>query len=149
MGMEHSDPAMGKICVGSSGRRGPTACFRRGYSGRSYGAYATATLGWNSMVYLELSGRNDWVGILDHEKDNHFYPGASLSWLASETFDLGSAVSFLKLRGGYAQTGYGIGNPVNLDAYGISGATWNGVQMGTVGGRLVDAKINPELNVTK
>lgn len=126
-----------------------SAYFNRGYSGRSYGAYATATVGWNSMIYLELSGRNDWVGILPHEKDNHFYPGASLSWLASETFDLGSTVSLIKLRGGYAQTGYGIGNPINLDSYGISGATWNGVQMGTVGGALVDAEINPELNVTK
>lgn len=126
-----------------------SAYFNRGYSGRSYGAYATATIGWQSMVYLELSGRNDWVGILAHEKDNHFYPGASLSWIASETFDMGSSVNLVKLRGGYAQTGYGIGNPVNLDSYGISGSTWNGIAMGTVGGTLVDAKINPELNVTK
>ncbi|HTN69345.1 MAG TPA: SusC/RagA family TonB-linked outer membrane protein [Dysgonamonadaceae bacterium] len=126
-----------------------SAYFSRGYSGRSYGAYATATFGWQSQVYLELSGRNDWVGILAHEKDNHFYPGASLSWIASETFDFGSAVNLIKLRGGYAETGYGIGRPVNLDAYGISGNTWNGVQMGTVGGALVDAKIDPELNVTK
>lgn len=125
-----------------------SASFGVGYAGRNYGAYATTTLGWNSMIYLELSGRNDWVGILAHEKVNHFYPGASLSWLASETFDLGSVVSLLKLRGGYAQTGYGIGNRINLDAYGIGG-TWNGIQMGTLGGALIDANIDPELNVTK
>jgi len=124
------------------------ASFNVGYAGRNYAAYATTTLGWNSMVYLELSGRNDWVGILDHEKDNHFYPGVSLSWLASETFNLGSVVNLLKLRGGYAQTGYGIGNRINLDSYGI-GATWNGVQRGTLGGALIDANIDPELNVTK
>jgi hypothetical protein len=124
------------------------ASFSRGYSSRSYGAYATASIGWQSMVYLELSGRNDWVGILDHEKDSHFYPGASLSWIMSETFDLGGNINLLKLRGGYAQTGYGIGNPVNLDSYGIGGS-WNGVQMGTVGGNLVDPSIEPELNVTK
>ena len=101
------------------------------------------------MVYLELSGRNDWVGILGHEKDNHFYPGASLSWIASETFDMGNVFNFLKLRGGYAETGYGIGRPVNQDSYGISGNTWNGVAMGTIGGDPVDANIKPELNVTK
>lgn len=123
--------------------------FTRGYSSRNYGAYATATIGWQNMLFLELSGRNDWVGILKHEKDNHFYPGASLSWLASETFNMGSAINLLKFRGGYAETGYGIGNPVNLDSYGISGKTWGGVTMGTVGGDLVDANINPELNVTK
>lgn len=126
-----------------------SASFNRGYSSRNYGAYATATFGWQNMLYLELSGRNDWVGILSHEKDNHFYPGASLSWIASETINLGPAINFLKLRGGYAETGYGIGNPVNLNSYGISANTWNGVTMGTVGGDLVDANINPELNVTK
>jgi len=125
------------------------ASFNRGYAGRNYGAYATATFGWESMVYLELSGRNDWVGILDHEKDNHFYPGASLSWIVSETFDLGSKINLLKLRGGYAETGYGIGSPVNKNAYGISSSTWNGIQMGTIGGALVDANIDPELNITK
>lgn len=125
------------------------AYFNRNYPSRSYGAYATASIGWQNMVYLELSGRNDWVGILPHEKDHHFYPGASLSWIASETFDMGNVFNFLKLRGGYAQTGYGIGQPVNLDSYGISGNTWNGVAMGTIGGTLVDAEIRPELNVTK
>ena len=126
-----------------------SASFNRGYAGREYGAFATATFGWQGMLYLELSGRNDWVGILDHEKDNHFYPGASLSWLVSEMFDFGNKIDLLKLRAGYAETGYGIGNPVNLDSYGISGNTWNGITMGTVGGTLVDAGILPELNVTK
>lgn len=126
-----------------------SASFNRGYSSREFGAFATATLGWQGMLYLELSGRNDWVGILDHEKDNHFYPGASLSWLLSETFNFGNKIDLLKLRAGYAETGYGIGNPVNLDSYGISGNTWNGITMGTVGGTLVDAGILPELNVTK
>ncbi len=124
------------------------ASFGRGYSSRNSGAYATANFGWKNMVYLELTGRNDWVGILAHEKDNHFYPGASLSWIASETFNMGSAFNFLKIRGSYAQTGYGIGKPVNLDSYGISANTWGGVTMGGVGGGLVDAKILPELNVT-
>ncbi|MBX2925378.1 MAG: SusC/RagA family TonB-linked outer membrane protein [Chitinophagaceae bacterium] len=125
------------------------AYFNRGYPSRNYGAYATASIGWENMIYLELSGRNDWVGILPHEKDHHFYPGASLSWIASETFDMGNVFNFLKLRGGYAETGYGIGRPVNQDSYGISGNTWNGVAMGTIGGDPVDANIKPELNVTK
>jgi TonB-linked SusC/RagA family outer membrane protein len=123
--------------------------FTRGYSSRSYGAYATATLGWKGTVFLEVTGRNDWVGILNHEKASHFYPGASLSWIATESFNMGPAINLLKLRGSYSQTGYGIGNPVNLDRYGIAGTTWGGVQMGSIGGDLVDAKIKPELNVTQ
>src|SRR5690606_26522033 len=125
------------------------AAFSRNYASRNYGAYATANFGWKNMLFLELSGRNDWVGVLAHEKDNHFYPGASLSWVASESINFGPSVNFLKLRASYAETGYGIGQPVNRDSYGISGATWNGISMGTVGGRLVDANIDPELNVTR
>jgi TonB-linked SusC/RagA family outer membrane protein len=122
--------------------------FTRGYPSRSYGAYATASIGWQNMVYVELSGRNDWVGILPHEKDHHFYPGASLSWIASETFNMGKVFNFLKLRGGYAETGYGIGRPINMDSYGI-GSTWAGVTRGTIGGNPVNPNIKPELNVTK
>jgi len=122
--------------------------FNRGYSTRNYGAYATATLGWKSTVYLELSGRNDWAGILNSEKASHFYPGASVSWLATETFKMGPAINLLKFRGSYSQTGYGIGNPPNLDSYGI-GTPWGSVTTGTIGGTLVDANIDPELNVTK
>lgn len=122
----------------------------RNIGSRSYSVYATTTLGWKSMVYLDLSGRNDWVGILEHEKNSHFYPGASLSWLASETFkDQLPWASLLKLRAGYAETGYGIGRPINLDTYGTSGTTWSGAVQGTVGGPLVDAHLKPELNVTK
>ncbi len=125
-----------------------SAYFNRGYSSRSYGAYATATFGWRSTVYLEVTGRNDWVGILNSEKASHFYPGASLSWLVSETFKFGPTINLLKLRGSYSQTGYGIGHPVNLDSYGI-GALWGTAQQGTIGGSLVDSHINPELNVTQ
>ncbi|CAG4990397.1 hypothetical protein DYBT9275_00519 [Dyadobacter sp. CECT 9275] len=125
------------------------ASFDRGYSTRNYGAYATATLGWKGTLYLEVTGRNDWAGILPSEKASHFYPGASLSWIATETFKMGPAINLIKLRGSYSQTGYGIGNPVNLDSYGINGNTWGGVQMGTIGGTLVDADIDPELNVTQ
>lgn len=122
--------------------------FSRGYPSRSYGAYATASIGWQNMLYLELSGRNDWVGILPHEKDHHFYPGGSLSWIASETFNMGNVFNFLKFRGGYAETGYGIGKPINMDSYGI-GATWAGITRGTVGGDPVNPNIKPELNITK
>ena len=122
----------------------------RNIGGRSYSVYATATVGWKGQVYLDVSGRNDWSGTLAPDKVSHFYPGGSLSWLISETFkDQLSWASLLKIRGGIAETGYGIGHPYNLDTYGISGSNWAGQTMGTVGGNLVDAHIKPELNVTE
>ncbi len=126
-------------------------------SGLSYGGlgtgkyqsiYATASVGYNKMLYLDVTGRNDWSGIIESEMQTHFYPSASLSWLASETFKLPEWVSLLKLRGGWAQVGYGLGLRPNKNTYGFKGYSWNGVSLGTVGGDLIDPNIEPEINET-
>jgi len=109
--------------------------------------YATASFGWANMLYLDASVRKDWVGITDLQKNSSVYPGASLSWLPSETFEMPSWVTMLKLRGGIAQVGYGIPTYLNVDTYGISG-TWNGVTTGSVGGSVVNPDISPETNTT-
>ncbi len=109
--------------------------------------YATASFGWDNMIYLDATVRKDWVGITELQKNNSTYPGASLSWLPSETFELPSWVTMLKLRGGVAQVGYGIPTYLNVDTYGISGS-WNGITTGSVGGSVVNPDILPETNTT-
>ena len=85
-------------------------------------------------------------GITQSEIQHHFYPSASLSWLASETLKLPEFVSLLKLRAGWAQVGYGLGVQQNRNTYGFQGYAWNGASLGTVGGSLVDPHIQPEIN---
>ncbi len=73
---------------------------------RLIGVYATATLGYKEQVYLTVNARNDWSSTLPLDNNSFFYPGASLSWLASQTFDLKeSKISLLKFRAAYGQTG--------------------------------------------
>ncbi|MEP6927706.1 MAG: SusC/RagA family TonB-linked outer membrane protein [Ginsengibacter sp.] len=73
---------------------------------RLLGVYAQATLGFRSQLYLTLNARNDWSSTLPIDHNHFFYPGGSMSWVASNTFDLkNSPVSYLKFRGGYGQTG--------------------------------------------
>ena len=68
--------------------------------------YATATVGYKEQVYLTVNARNDWSSTLPLDNNSFFYPGASLSWLASQTFDLKeSKISLLKFRAAYGQTG--------------------------------------------
>jgi TonB-linked SusC/RagA family outer membrane protein len=70
------------------------------------GGYAQAILGYSNQVYLTLNARNDWSSTLPIDNNSIFYPGASLSWVASQTFGLSnSTVSLLKLRGSYGKTG--------------------------------------------
>ncbi len=117
------------------------------YTGKYSSVYSTASLGYNSMLYLDLSIRKDWVGITDLEKNSSIYPGASLSWLPSATFEMPEWVDLLKVRAGIAQVGYGIPTYLNVDTYGFA-ATWNGATIGTVGGSVVNPDILPEVNTT-
>ncbi len=75
------------------------------------GAYATLSFGYKDFLYLNLTGRNDWVSNLEKGNNSLFYPGASISWLPMESFGVTSdMVNHLKLRVGYG-TSAGFGTP--------------------------------------
>ena len=67
------------------------------------GAYANTTLGYKRFVYLNLSARNDWASTHESANNSLFYPGASISFLPMDAFniDKGGVVNYLKLRAGY------------------------------------------------
>ncbi len=68
--------------------------------------FASVELGWDSQYYLTVTGRNDWSSMLAFtDKMSYFYPSVGGSWLISETFrdDLPQAISFLKIRGSWAE----------------------------------------------
>ena len=62
--------------------------------------YGTAQLGYKDMIYLDLTGRNDWSSALPKANNSYFYPSASLSVVASELLGwTGSQINMIKLRG--------------------------------------------------
>jgi TonB-linked SusC/RagA family outer membrane protein len=70
------------------------------------GVYGQATLGYNNQLYLTLNARNDWSSTLPIANNAIFYPGANLSWVASQTFGMNSGtISLLKFRASYGKTG--------------------------------------------
>jgi iron complex outermembrane receptor protein len=74
---------------------------------RNNSVYSFLNLGWDNYLFLEVTGRNDWSSTLPSESNSYFYPSASLSFIASEAFDLQEKVSwlnFVKLRGGWSHT---------------------------------------------
>lgn len=73
---------------------------------RTMGVYGQAIVGFREQLYLTLNARNDWSSTLPIDANTFFYPGANLSWIASQTFDLSnSSVSLLKFRAAYGKTG--------------------------------------------
>lgn len=98
---------------------------------RLYGIYASAELEYKSMLYLTLTGRNDWSSTLPKENNSYFYPSASLAFIFTEAFDMGNAVlNFGKVRTSWAKVGrdadpYSLRTIFNVNNIfqGISGAT--------------------------
>ena len=68
--------------------------------------FASVELGWRSMLYLTVTGRNDWASQLaDSPQSSFFYPSVGFSWIPTVTFDMPDAISYLKLRGSYSSVG--------------------------------------------
>ena len=51
---------------------------------RYYGIYAQAEVAYKSMLYLTLTGRNDWSSTLPKENRSFFYPGVTVSYIFSD-----------------------------------------------------------------
>ncbi len=68
---------------------------------KTNGVYGNLTLGYKSFLYASFQARNDWTSTLEPENRSVFYPSASLSFVASDAFDLGANVDYLKFRLGY------------------------------------------------
>ena len=68
--------------------------------------YGNASIGYRSMVYLDLTGRNDWSSTLPANNRSYFYPSVSLSGILSEMIQLPDIIDFLKLRASWAQVGH-------------------------------------------
>lgn len=68
--------------------------------------FASAELGWKSMLYLTLTGRNDWASQLANSStSSFFYPSVGISALISEMMKLPEWVDFLKVRGSFSSVG--------------------------------------------
>ena len=67
--------------------------------------FFNGSVGYKSMVYLDVTGRNDWSSTLPANNRSYFYPSVSLSGILSEMFNLPSQISYLKVRGSWAKVG--------------------------------------------
>jgi len=67
--------------------------------------YGFARFAYDDMVFLDVTGRNDWSSTLPEDNNSYFYPSLTLSAIASDIFKMPEWVSFAKLRAAYAEVG--------------------------------------------
>lgn len=77
--------------------------------------YVAAQFSYKDVVFLDVTGRNDWSSTLPEANRSFFYPSASVSVLMNEVLELdNSVVNLAKVRLSWAQVGNDT-DPFQLD----------------------------------
>lgn len=67
--------------------------------------FASATVGYKEMVYLDVAGRNDWSSTLPVNSNSYFYPSVGLTAVLNKMMTLPEVISLAKVRGNYTVLG--------------------------------------------
>jgi TonB-linked SusC/RagA family outer membrane protein len=129
------------------------------FESRLLGAYGNFKIGFNNFLFLEATGRNDWVSILNPPHNSFFYPSVSLSFVASDAIQFLKDMrnlDYLKARASWSRVGQvnltSDPNSTTFGAYMLqptygqaNGYPFNGVAGYSVGNTLVQPALLPEI----
>lgn len=92
-----------------------------GWKEQTQSVFASAELGWRSMVYLSATARNDWASALQNTPNtSFFYPSVGLSGVITEMVKLPEWLTFWKVRGSYSSVGNAPSRYLTIPTYGYS-----------------------------
>jgi TonB-dependent SusC/RagA subfamily outer membrane receptor len=77
------------------------------FENRGSSIFASATIGFNDNIFVDITARNDWTSTLPAANNSFFYPSIGVTGILSDLFQLGDNVSFAKARASYAEVGSG------------------------------------------
>lgn len=77
------------------------------WSDRSVGFFGSASASYKNMLYLSVTGRQDYVSTMPSKNHSFFYPSVSLGFILTELEALkgNSTLNFAKIRASYAEVG--------------------------------------------
>ncbi|MDR3712926.1 MAG: SusC/RagA family TonB-linked outer membrane protein [Puia sp.] len=82
----------------------PATTYNYDFDRKRIGVYGQVTLGYLDQLFLTGNVRNDWSSTLPIGANSIFYPGANLSWVASQLIK-SDFLSYLQFRAAYGRTG--------------------------------------------
>jgi TonB-linked SusC/RagA family outer membrane protein len=96
--------------------------------------YGLLELGYKGMVYLNVTGRQDWFSVLNPKDNSQFYPSVSGSFVFSEVLPEATWLSYGKLRASWARVGSanGVSPYDGALLYGLVQNPFNGQVLGTI-----------------
>ena len=91
---------------------------KSGWQEQTQSIFASVEVGWKQMLYLTVTGRNDWASqFAESPESSFFYPSVGLSWVPTSLWDMGEAVTYLKLRGSIASVGMPFPRHLTIPTY--------------------------------
>ncbi|MEN4758975.1 SusC/RagA family TonB-linked outer membrane protein [Chryseobacterium sp. C39-AII1] len=106
--------------------------------------FASVSLGYKDLLFLEATGRNDWFSMLN---DSQFYPSVTGSFVFSKVLKA-DWLSFGKVRAGWASIALGTA-PYSRLTYTEIGLPFNGAPQYSNPNTKNDPNIKPELKITQ
>ena len=85
---------------------------------RLVGVFGEFRADWKNMIFLTVSGRNDWTSTLPVENRSYLYPSVSGSFVFTELLPKTDWLSFGKIRASWARVGK------DTDPYSLDTALW-------------------------
>jgi TonB-linked SusC/RagA family outer membrane protein len=93
---------------------------------RSIGVFGELNLNYKDFFYINLTGRNDWLGEFPPENRSYFYPSATATFIFTELLPKNNFLTFGKLRGSTAYTGKRVPPYSNQSVYTNAVGSTNG-----------------------
>jgi len=123
-----------------------------GYSqSRINSLYGLAELGFQNLLFVNATGRNDWFSVLNPQNNSKFYPSVSGSFVFSELLKNVKWLNYGKLRASWAQVGSIAGvNPYDgVLAYTYNQNLFNGQTLASINGANVPNPLLSPFTVTE
>jgi TonB-linked SusC/RagA family outer membrane protein len=110
---------------------------------RENSIYGSASLSWSDLVFLDLTGRNDWSSTLPKDNWSYFYPSATTSVIFSELAGISQSTMWGKARFSWAQVGRSA-SPYSLQGSYNSSDAFGGIGNLSYDNTLSNANLKPE-----
>ncbi|REG90415.1 TonB-linked SusC/RagA family outer membrane protein [Algoriphagus antarcticus] len=105
--------------------------------------YGFGQIGYKNILFLDITGRNDWSSTLPSDNNSYFYPSATFGAVISDMLTMPKFVSFLKARLAYAEVGNDT-DPYSLSNVYSSQTAWGSIQSKSESNRLSNSGLKPE-----
>jgi TonB-linked SusC/RagA family outer membrane protein len=123
-----------------------------GYSrSRINSLYGLAEIGYNDLLFLNFTGRNDWFSVLNPDNNSKFYSSVSGSFIFSQLIPKVQWLSYGKLRASWAEVGSiaGVGPYEGLLTYTYNQNPFNNQTLASVNGTNVPNPVLAPFTVTE